>query len=123
MMTAKRKVMRAAGAAFGASFLVSLALGAVLAQQTVPPRLPDTNQDQRLQPAQPNTAPPGEPGSGSTTAPRAGRPDANSPGVIVPPSTGDQGIITPAPPSAGTPRMPVIPPPGTPGTNPEVQPK
>ena len=42
-------------------------------------------------------------------------------GVIHPPSTGDGGVVTP--PSQGTSSMHVIPPPGSPGGNPRVQPK
>ena len=45
---------------------------------------------------------------------------AQSNGVICPPPHIDPGMKTPAPP-AGT--MPVIPPPGSPGGNPHVQPK
>jgi hypothetical protein len=46
---------------------------------------------------------------------------SRSPGVIEPPPTGDQNIV-PAP-SVGPNTMPIIPPPGTPGKNPGVQPK
>ena len=48
-----------------------------------------------------------------------------SKGVIVPPASTantDPGIVKPAP-STGTKSMPVIPPPGTPGGDPNVQPK
>ena len=45
---------------------------------------------------------------------------AQSGGVICPPSTGDPDIKAPTP-KGGT--MPVIPPPGSPGGNPNVQPK
>ncbi|HEY3916609.1 MAG TPA: hypothetical protein VGL83_02390 [Stellaceae bacterium] len=44
-----------------------------------------------------------------------------SPAVITPPSTGDKSVITP--PATGDATTPVIPPPGTPGGNDEVQPK
>jgi hypothetical protein len=46
---------------------------------------------------------------------------SRSGGVIHPPPTADRGVI--APPNQGTSRTPVIPPPGTPGGNPLVQPK
>ena len=48
-----------------------------------------------------------------------------SKGVIVPPASTantDPGIVKPAP-STGATSMPVIPPPGTPGGDPNVQPK
>lgn len=45
---------------------------------------------------------------------------AQSGGVICPPATGDPDVKAP-PPNAG--KMPVIPPPGSPGGNPNVQPK
>ncbi len=44
---------------------------------------------------------------------------SESGGVITPPATGDSGVKMP--PAKGN--TPVIPPPGTPGGNPEVQPK
>jgi hypothetical protein len=47
---------------------------------------------------------------------------ARSQGVIAPPATGDHQSVMP-PPSGHGESMPVIPPPGTPGGNPEVQPK
>jgi hypothetical protein len=43
------------------------------------------------------------------------------PGVIAPPATGDRSVITP--PATGTAKMPVIPPPGTPGDDNNVEPK
>jgi hypothetical protein len=65
--------------------------------------------------------------SGSTTTPDAGQPGSlsdelkRSGGVIRPPPTGDQGVMPP--PDIGEQRMPVIPPPGSPGGNQRVQPK
>jgi hypothetical protein len=44
-----------------------------------------------------------------------------SSGVIHPPPTGDGSVV--APPNQGTSSMPVIPPPGSPGGNPRLQPK
>lgn len=43
-------------------------------------------------------------------------------GVIEPPAVGDRGVLKPPATGAEMP-MPVIPPPGTPGGNPTVQPK
>lgn len=42
-------------------------------------------------------------------------------GVIRPPPTHDRGVVSP--PNQGVSRTPVIPPPGSPGGNPEIQPK
>jgi hypothetical protein len=75
----------------------------------------------QVQPAEPSPAvpatPPGCPNaSGHDTT---GNDIAHSCGVIVPPETGDTGV-KPAPASGA---MPVIPPPGTPGGDPNVQPK
>ncbi|HEY3909009.1 MAG TPA: hypothetical protein VGM07_03870 [Stellaceae bacterium] len=60
------------------------------------------------------SAPGGAPGSLSKELNRSG-------GVIHPPATHDRGVVSP--PSRGVGRTPVIPPPGTPGGNPNVQPK
>jgi hypothetical protein len=57
---------------------------------------------------------PAGPGSSSLSEPLS-----RSNGVITPPRTGDPSVIMPPP--AG--KTPIIPPPGTPGGNPEVQPK
>ncbi len=85
-------------------------------------------------PAQAPISPPEQ--TGPTPAPRHGAtgpqqseepaPDrsdqlSRSRGVIAPPSTSDQNVVPM--PSAGPNAMPVIPPPGTEGGNPEVQPK
>jgi hypothetical protein len=45
---------------------------------------------------------------------------AQTPAVITPPATGDRSVITP--PETGDVKTPVIPPPGTPGGNKDVQP-
>jgi hypothetical protein len=46
---------------------------------------------------------------------------SRSGGVIRPPPTHDRSVV--APPNQGASRTPVIPPPGTPGGNPNVKPK
>lgn len=46
---------------------------------------------------------------------------SRSGGVIQPPPSADRGVVSP--PNQGTSRTPVIPPPGTPGGNPLIQPK
>ena len=84
-------------------------------------------------PAVDETVPQGEdppgPDNGAVDPNPAGKPgeslsdqlDRNH-GVIAPPPTGDSGIHTEAPnPDPGT--TPVIPPPGTPGGDPTIQPK
>jgi hypothetical protein len=62
-----------------------------------------------MAPAKMANAPPSPGGTGS--------------GVISPPSGVDPGIRAPTPPAGSTATMPVIPPPGTPGGNPNVQAK
>jgi hypothetical protein len=68
------------------------------------------------------TAPGQQPslGPNSSSGPPHRNPGRSS-GIIQPPPTGDQGVIVP--PDQGAGRTPVIPPPGTPGGNPSVQPK
>jgi hypothetical protein len=73
------------------------------------------NADEKSGPRQP---PPPRP----TTTPGSLSQELNrSGGVIQPPPSADRNVMTP--PNQGTSRMPVIPPPGTPGGNPRVQPK
>jgi hypothetical protein len=55
-------------------------------------------------------------------APGQGQTGCQSDGVIHPPVTGDQGVVQPPETSQSMP-MPVIPPPGSPGGNPNVKPK
>jgi hypothetical protein len=71
-------------------------------------------------------APPPDRSSGSTmpdiAPPHSLSDELNrSGGVIRPPPTGDQGTMVP--PNLGEERMPIIPPPGSPGSNERVQPK
>ena len=56
------------------------------------------------------------------SAPGEGTTGCQSDGVIHPPATGDQGVVRPPETSQSMP-MPVIPPPGSPGGNPNVKPK
>jgi len=71
--------------------------------------------------AQP-AAPAAPAGSCDPNIPGASGPSGCKSGVIHPPATGDKGVVTPPDTSQSMP-MPVIPPPGTPGGNPSVQPK
>ena len=66
----------------------------------------------------PQTIPEGE-GSGSSTLSRH---LDRSGGVIHPPAGIDPAITQP-PPASGSHRMPIVPPPGTPGGDPNVKPK
>lgn len=79
------------------------------------------------QPITPNgnetAVPQQQPQPGSSTNPGSLSHElSRSGGVIHPPANGDRGMVTP-PPTQGAGRTPVIPPPGTPGGNPLVQPK
>jgi hypothetical protein len=65
-------------------------------------------------PAQPRNT------SGCTPQERSAQNFSQSNGVICPPDVADPGGVK-TPPAAGS--MPVIPPPGSPGGNPNVQPK
>ena len=62
------------------------------------------------------------PSGSGTTGGSLSRELSQSGGVIHPPASGDRGMVT-SPPNRGAGRTPVIPPPGTPGGNPMVQPK
>ena len=80
----------------------------------------------QTQPAAPNddesTAPRQEPQSGTGAARGSFSHElSRSGGVIRPPPSGDHSVV--APPNQGASRTPVIPPPGTPGRNPLVEPK
>jgi hypothetical protein len=95
-----------------AALVVSLAAGAhaALAQVTTPEPVP---------PEQVEPGPPvGAPGSGESLGEELTR----SQGVITPPQGVDPGLVQEPPPAETTP-MPVIPPPGSPGGDPQVQPR
>lgn len=66
----------------------------------------------------PQTIPEGEGSSGSSLSRHLDR----SGGVIHPPAGIDPAITQP-PPAAGSHRMPIVPPPGTPGGDPNIKPK
>ena len=74
---------------------------------------PDAQAPSGKVPLQPESAAPNEP---------LGRQLSRSKGVIQPPAGIDPGIETPAP-QPNTRTMPVIPPPGSPGGDPSIQPK
>jgi len=70
----------------------------------------------------PAQAVPCKPPAKPLSAPGEGTTGCQSDGVIHPPATGDQGVVRPPETSQSMP-MPVIPPPGSPGGNPNVKPK
>lgn len=117
MTLANRATLAMTAAALGAAMTACPAWS-----QTSPSPPPRTIPEQhQAQPARP-----GEqtgPQQGTSTAPSGSLSDelSRTGGVVQPPSTGDQGVM--APPKAGPQSTPVIPPPGTPGGNQEVQPK
>jgi hypothetical protein len=108
------------------SFMVVAASAAVHAQAPPSPATPP--QATAPAPTQNTACAPsdarGAPAPDGVTTGRSGEPLgdklAKSGGVICPPSTADSEIHAPTP-EGGT--MPVIPPPGTPGGNPNVVPK
>jgi hypothetical protein len=117
MTLANRAALVMAAAALGAAMTACPAWS-----QTSPAPAPRTVPEQR--PGQP-ALPDDSTGSrqGTSAAPSGSLSDelSRTGGVMQPPATGDQGVV--APPRAGSQSTPVIPPPGTPGGNQEVQPK
>jgi len=79
-------------------------------------------QDPAAPQADPTPKPCAPPSAGATD-PSSGKakPDCQSNGVITPPPIKDQGVLPP--PDVNPKSMPVIPPPGTPGGNPNVKPQ
>lgn len=65
---------------------------------------------------------PCQPGQQPSSPEGSGPKGCASNGVIQPPAVGDSGVVKPPDTGSAMP-MPVIPPPGTPGGNPSVQPK
>jgi hypothetical protein len=97
---------------------------AVAGAQDQPKAAPDQNSRQeQTQPQAPDHRGAAPPQSGTSAAPEGSLSHElnRSGGVIHPPPTGNSGVIPP--PNQGTSRTPVIPPPGSPGGNPKVQPK
>src|SRR3954469_7237412 len=102
------------------ALLVSLAWpGAAAAQSSrdKPPARPEPAQPQAACPPDAQTSPPTV---GGTPSPNLSDRLADSKGIICPPAGVDRDIHVP-PPGGG--ELKVIPPPGSPGGNPNVQPK
>jgi hypothetical protein len=104
------------------SALPYLLAGLLLAAGLVPGAVAQERNPPQSQPTPP-PSPGGSsgPNSGSGQSPRSPGEELNhSGGVLQPPPTPDAGVVSP--PSEGS-SMPVIPPPGTPGGNPQLKPK
>ncbi len=99
--------------------MTNLLKTAALALMAIAAAVPSFAEDQKP-PEQ--AAPQGKDAPGSDNGTSIPTPGEHQ-GVIPPPPTGDTGIETQVPnPNAGTPEE-VIPPPGTPGGNPNVEPR
>jgi len=109
--------MAIVAAVIAASSIAAASAPAALAQSERPGAAPSP-----IQPPAENTCPPDSstPRSNETTGSALSDRLSQSKGVICPPAGVDPGIT--APPIGGG-RMPVIPPPGTPGGDPNIQPK
>ncbi len=118
----KRIGWDAASAAIGAMFGLALCAGTVLGQGIDPSAPGPVPCSPVLTPGQSNKVPPGTtlPPEGAQASANLSEHLARSDGVICPPSGVDPEIRLPTP-DAG--RTPVIPPPGSPGGDPNVRPK
>ena len=103
----RRRVAIAAAAA-----ALLLAPGVTMAQPQTAPQL------QKPEPNDPNQGSSRLPSTGESLSDRLGRSD----GVVRPPNVDPGMHVAPADPGAGS-SMPVIPPPGSPGGDPNVRPK
>ncbi len=92
--------------------------GPAVAQTSVPPSGPNPQDQRRMPPPAPT-----RPGAESPRSDSPGESLGQAPksGVIQPPETGDSGVIAPR--NRGNAPMPELRPPGTPGGNPNVEPK
>jgi hypothetical protein len=117
MTLANRATLMMTAAALGAAMTACPAWSQT-SHSPAPQARPEQHQGQPMRPGDETG-----PQQGTSAAPSGSLSDelSRSGGVMQPPSTGDQGVV--APPKAGPQSTPVIPPPGTPGGNQEVQPK
>ena len=109
------------------AFVIAIAAGAFVAPVVRAQDNSDTQSSPDQHPKQyqsvkpmPGDARPGAQDD-STTRRNQSAEAPKSPAVIAPPSTGDKSVIVP--PKDGAAKMPVIPPPGSPGDNNDVEPK
>jgi hypothetical protein len=85
---------------------------------------PDKIQPRTARPGDGTTQPQQQPNSGSSQAPGSLSDQLRrSGGVLTPPNEGASRTPVIPPPNEGSSSTPVIPPPGTPGGNPDIQPK
>ena len=117
MTSANRATLLMTAAALGAAMTACPAWSQT-SRSPAPQTIPEQHQSQ---PVRPNDQMGAQ--QGTSAAPSGSLSDelSRTGGVMQPPTTGDQGVV--APPKAGPQSTPVIPPPGTPGGNQEVQPK
>jgi hypothetical protein len=108
--------------------LAAVALGAAMtvgsaASQTPRPQTPSAPEQRQVPSARPDDSTGPSPQQGTSTAPSGSLSDelSRTGSVMQPPATGDQGVVPP--PKTGSQSTPVIPPPGTPGGNQDIQPK
>jgi hypothetical protein len=117
--------MRMTHSLFLSTALLLAVCGVARAQAPLSPATPPAQTAPPAPPASTDCAPATPRGTaapqGSTTGQSLGEKLAKSNGVLCPPSGVDPAIRAPAPDAGGN--MPVIPPPGSPGGNPNVQPK
>jgi hypothetical protein len=84
--------------------------------------LPLAEAQDRNSPVSPPSAAPGAKTPTQSERDQAAEAPSQSPAVISPPATGDENVIPP-PKDGATSRMPIIPPPGTPGGKEDVKPQ
>jgi hypothetical protein len=105
--------------ALAAGWLLPLALVSAAAVAQTPPSTEPPPQGSTAPPEEVEPGPPiGSPGSEESLGDELTR----SHGVLTPSQGVDPGLVKEPPPAGATP-MPVIPPPGSPGGNPDVQPQ
>ena len=110
-----------------AMLVIAMALGVVMTLGPAQSQTPRSEtpqivpQERQSQPTRPEDSTGPQQGTGAAPSGSLSDKLSRSGGVVRPPATGDQGVVEP--PKAGSQSTPVIPPPGTPGGNQEIQPK
>jgi hypothetical protein len=118
MKFAHRTLLMMAAVTLGVAMTISPPAWSQAPRSQAPQPVPEERQSPSARPGDTTG-----PQQGTSTAPSGSLSDelSRSGGVVQPPATGDQGVVPP--PKAGHQSTPVIPPPGTPGGNQEIQPK
>ena len=101
--------------------VAALLLSAAARAQTTPQAPPPQSQDKNVVPQRPGDQAPQDKAPGAASGSLSEQ-LSRSGGVIHPPTAIDRPIEAPTP-NPGARSMPVIPPPGTPGGNPDIKPK